>query len=78
MSVLLQSARALPNHEIELSLSNGERRIFDVTPYLDKGVFAQLRDPAYFSRVQARPRFVMWPHDQDFSLDTLLARSRVR
>ena len=77
MEPLLQKATALRNHEIELEFSNGERRVFDVKPYLDKGIFTQLKDWNYFSRVQAHARFVSWPQEQDFSLDTLWARSRV-
>ena len=77
MELLLQKATALPDHEIELEFSNGERRVFDVKPYLDKGIFTQLKDWNYFSRVQAHSRFVSWPGEQDFSLDTLWARSRV-
>lgn len=77
MQTLLKSVTPSRNYELELEFSNGERRLFDVKPYLDKGIFAQLKDWSYFARVQAHPRFVSWPHEQDFSLDTLLARSTV-
>ena len=77
MEPLLQSATALRSHELELEFSNGERRVFDVKPYLDKGIFTRLKDWNYFSRVQAHPRFVSWPEEQDFSVDTLWVRSRV-
>ena len=77
MEPLIRSVTALLNYEIELEFSNGERRLFDVKPYLDKGIFAQLKDWQNFSKVQASPRFVSWPREQDFSLDTLLARSRL-
>ena len=75
MQPLLKNVTPSRDYKLELELSNGERRLFDVTPYLDKGIFAQLKDWNYFSRVQAHPRFVSWPQEQDFSLDTLLARS---
>ena len=76
MEPLLQSATALRSHELELEFSNGERRVFDVKPYLDRGIFTRLKDGNYFSRVQAHPRFVSWPEEQDFSVDTLWVRSR--
>lgn len=58
-----------------LAFANGERRRFDVTPYLDKGIFQELRNPAYFRRVRAVSGYVAWPHDQDFSWDTLYLES---
>ncbi|MBF0400501.1 MAG: DUF2442 domain-containing protein [Magnetococcales bacterium] len=58
-----------------LTFANGERRRFDVTPYLDKGIFRELRNPAYFHRVRAVSGYVTWPHEQDFSWDTLYLES---
>ena len=77
MEPLIRNVTALPSHELELEFSNGERRLFDVKPYLDKGIFAQLKDWHYFAKVQASPRFVSGPRVQDFSLDTLLARGKL-
>ncbi|MBF0293687.1 MAG: DUF2442 domain-containing protein [Magnetococcales bacterium] len=58
-----------------LAFANGERRRFDVLPYLDKGIFRELRDPTYFRRVRAVSGYVTWPHDQDFGWDTLYLES---
>lgn len=41
------------------------------------GIFTQLKDQSYFASVRANPRFVSWPQEQDFSLDTLWSRSRI-
>lgn len=71
----LLNATPLPGHRLLLSFENQETRVFDVTPYLDKGVFVELRDETYFSRVRAHPHFVSWPHEQDLSRDTLYLRS---
>ena len=76
MEPLLKNVTALRSHELALEFSNGERRVFDVKPYLDKGIFTQLKDWNYFARVRAHPRFVSWPQEQDFSVDTLWARSK--
>ncbi|MEO5371287.1 MAG: DUF2442 domain-containing protein [Magnetococcus sp. DMHC-1] len=38
-------------HSLVLSFANGERRCFDVSPYLDKGIFRELRDFVYFRSV---------------------------
>ncbi len=63
------------SNSLLLAFANGERRCFDVTPYLDKGIFQELRNPAYFRRVRAVSGYVTWPHDQDFSWDTLYLES---
>jgi hypothetical protein len=52
-------------------LSNGKQGTFDVTPYLDKGVFLEFKDREYFRSVKAAFGGVMWPHEQDFSAETI-------
>ncbi len=34
-----------------LTFENNEKRIFDVTPYLDIGIFKKLKDPSMFNSV---------------------------
>ncbi|MBF0426703.1 MAG: DUF2442 domain-containing protein [Magnetococcales bacterium] len=58
-----------------LSFAHGERRCFDVSPYLDRGIFRELRDAAYFRSVRAVSGFIAWPRGQDFSPDTLYLKS---
>ena len=72
---ILRSVVPRPDYLLELEFENGERRVFDVKPYLDKGIFSQLKDIEYFKRVTSSSRYVSWPCEQDFSLDTLWARS---
>ncbi len=61
------------NYLLFVELSNGKTGLFDVKPYLEKGIFSELKDTDYFSA--ARPAFggVVWPHEQDFSADTIAA-----
>jgi hypothetical protein len=39
---------ARDNFMLELKFNTGETRIFDTRPYLEKGVFTRLKDPAIF------------------------------
>lgn len=50
--------------------------MFDVSPYLSKGIFTELADPNYLGL--AKPFFggVGWPHGQDFSANTLYLESQ--
>ena len=65
------SVEPLENHRLRIQLSNGKTGIFDVSPYLDKGVFYELRDPKYFRLVKVAFGGIMWPREQDFSADTI-------
>jgi hypothetical protein len=51
--------------------TNGRSGIFDVKPYLDKGVFTQLQDLSYFKQVKPFFCGIVWPNEQDLSADTL-------
>ncbi len=65
------SVEATENHKLRVSLSNSRKGIFDVSPYLDKGVFRELRDQQYFRHVRVAFGGVVWPHEQDFSAETI-------
>jgi hypothetical protein len=61
----------MEDHKLRIQLSNGKMGIFDVSSYLERGVFHELRDPQYFQRVKVAFGGIMWPHEQDFSADTI-------
>lgn len=65
------SVEPIYNYKLRIRLSNGKSGFFDVSPYLDKGVFTQLRDSQYFQRVQVAFGGMMWPHEQYFSPETI-------
>jgi hypothetical protein len=67
------TVKALPDHCIYVELANGQRGLFDLKPYLDHGVFRELKDLAYFNRVGIQWGAVTWPHEQDIAPETLLA-----
>ncbi len=76
----LQSPRVLrvePEDEYVLRLwfTNGEERVFDLSPYLGIGVFRELKDTAAFRDVRASMGAVSWKGGQDLSADTLYLES---
>jgi len=58
---------------IYVEIEDGRRGIFNLKPYLDFGVFRELRDVHYFNRVGILFGAVTWPHTQDIAPETLLA-----
>lgn len=65
------SVDPMDDYKLRIELSNGRKGVFDVSPYVDKGVFSELKNKAYFRSV--RPAFggIIWPHEQDFSPETI-------
>jgi hypothetical protein len=69
----VKTVKPLPNFRIFFEIEDGRKGIFDVTPYLDRGTFRQLRDVHYFNRVGIQFGAVTWPNEQDIAPETLLA-----
>lgn len=66
------SVECAQDYQLKVELSNGESGIFDMKPYLDKGVFKELQDLNYFKRVSIdHMGGICWPHEQDLSAHTL-------
>jgi hypothetical protein len=64
------------NYTICLIFDNGEEGIFDVKPYLDKGIFKELRDLHLFNSVKPFMGTIQWKNGQDFCPDTLYIESK--
>ena len=71
MNPEVKLAQALPNYKLKIQFTNNELKEFDVSPYLDKGIFSELRNVEYFKKVRVAFGSVEWPNEQDFSKDTL-------
>jgi hypothetical protein len=64
------------DYRLRLLFDNHEERIFDVKPYLDKGVFGQLRDRRIFNSVRPFLGSIQWVNGLDFCPDTLYLESK--
>jgi hypothetical protein len=64
-------ARANEDFSLDLKFDDGSVKRFDVTPYLNLGVFRELKDTDYFKQVTIAFGTVQWPNEQDISPDTL-------
>jgi hypothetical protein len=67
----------VPNKDftITVTFTNGEVGIFDVKPYLDKGIFKELKDWSLFSTAKPFMGTVQWVHEQDLCPDTIYLES---
>ncbi len=76
MNPYVRSARALEDYQLELEFENEERRIFDVRPYLSRGIFVRLQNPSLFQAARVVAGSVEWPGGLDLSYDTLYLESQ--
>jgi hypothetical protein len=61
--------------QLDLLFANGERRRFDVRPYIARGgVFAALADPGLFAGARVVAGAIEWPGEVDLSYDTVYLR----
>jgi hypothetical protein len=66
----------MPNFKLKLVFTDGEKKVFDCGPYLNTGIFTELKERQYFERVFILDGTVAWPHGQDFCPDTLYIESQ--
>ena len=66
---------ARDDFHLELKFDTGEARLFDMRPYLDRGVFHKLKDPAQFRLAYVAYDTVCWPGNLDIAPETLYDRS---
>jgi Protein of unknown function (DUF2442) len=65
------AVRANDNYSLDLEFNDGSVRRFDVKPYLEYGVFKELKDRSYFKKVKVAFGTVQWPNEQDISPETM-------
>jgi hypothetical protein len=75
MYIGVKDVTALKDYRLRLTFENGEQRIFNVTPYLDTGIFRELRDPSLFNSVKVQFDTVEWTNGADICPEELYERS---
>jgi hypothetical protein len=75
MYIGIKAVRPLKNFKLLVFFENGEQRIFDMKPYLDKGIFAELKNRAIFNSVRISFDTVEWPNGADICPETVYHES---
>ena len=71
------SVQANDDYTLDLKFDDGSNRRFDVKPYLEYGIFNELKDRNYFKKVRVAFGTVQWPNDQDIGPETLYLESTI-
>ncbi|MBI3144209.1 MAG: DUF2442 domain-containing protein [Pseudogulbenkiania sp.] len=67
---------AKPDYVLHLEFENGEKRIFDMDPYMHKPPFVRLKDSPLFMMAFVDYGTVVWPGNIDIAPETLYDRSQ--
>jgi len=68
--------KPLEDYLLELVFDNGERRIFDVKPYLQYKPFEKLKDIEEFNTVKIGGLSIEWKNGEDICPDELYNNSK--
>jgi hypothetical protein len=71
MNPRVSAVKPNPDYTITLTFTDGDVRSFDVRPYLNRGIFQELRAMSIFNSVKPCLGSVQWENGQDFCPDTL-------
>jgi len=78
MYLAVKNVKPLPDYKLELVFENKERKIFDVKPYLNTGLFKTLKDEKFFKAVKVSYDSIEWPNGVDLDPEILYEKSRIK
>ena len=71
MNCSVKKVQPESDYMLLLTFENGEKRLFDMKPYLDLGIFRELRDITLFNSVHVSFNSVTWDNQADFDPEAL-------
>lgn len=63
------------NYSLLLTFSNGEKKVYDAKPLLDKKIYSKLKDISFFMSAKADGCSVFWNDDIDIAPEHLYEHS---
>ncbi len=76
MNPRIKTVKPDSDYTLILTFANGEVKSFDMKPYLNKGVFQELKDLRLFNSVKPFLGSIQWKNGQDLCPDTLYLESK--
>jgi len=75
MEPKILSVDPMPGYKVLLTFETGERKSFDVSPYISGEWFGKLKDITFFNKVRPAGRTIMWADGQDIAPHELYEES---
>lgn len=69
--ITVTEVHALSDFRLAPCFQDGKQGIFNIKPYLGKGVFKDLKNPDYFSLVSIKNGTASWPNGADMAPERL-------
>ena len=71
MYVPVKSVKPLDGYKLQIKFGNGKEKIFDLSPYLTLGKFAELKDISLFNSVTVKFDSIEWANHLDIDPEFL-------
>ena len=68
-SIKVTQCEPMPGYKLKVTCSDGATGIFDMSRYVDRGMFKPLKDPQTFDRVRLEFGVPSWPGDIDIAAE---------
>lgn len=71
MYLSIKEVKPLDEYKLLLTFENDEVRLFDMNPYLEKGMFKELKDKTKFNSVKVSFDTIEWENEADMDPEML-------
>ena len=75
MYLIIKDVKPQDDYLLLLTFENGEKRQFDMKPYLDLGIFQELKDLKLFKTVRKSFDTIEWDNEADLDPELLYQKS---
>ena len=72
----VKEVKPTSNYFLHLTFDNGEKRQFDMKPYLNTGIFKELNDISLFNTVHISFDTIEWDNEADLDPELLYKESQ--
>lgn len=76
MYIGVKNVRPLSDFKLAITFENGAEKLFDAKPYLEKGIFRELKDEKFFNSVHVSFDTIEWDNGADLDPELLFAESK--
>ena len=73
MYLSVKEVKPLDEYKLLVTFENGEVKLFDMKPYLNKGIFMELKNLSLFKSAKVNFDTVQWENEADIDPETLYA-----
>ncbi len=67
----VKNVEARDDYSLLLTFEDGQRKVFDMKPFLDRGIFKELLDIGMFKTAHVSFNTVTWANEADFDPEAL-------